>query len=312
MPRYRYRLRPPGDHQGATPPAATPSTATPSRVNVVTAPADRGRCNAPKQSFAHPADCPISSELSVLADLTVVSRVVVCWTVIRNDPGQYDDLAAQWWLPRGQFAILHWLAAARAELVPPAARWGALLVDLGCGAGLLAPHLAGKGYRHVGVDVSASALAQAVAHGVAAVRGDVCRTPLVDGCADVVCAGEILEHVADLSAAVGEACRLLRPGGLLVLDTVAGTALARLLAVTVGERIPGTPPPGIHDPALFVNRERLVTECARHGVPLALRGIRPVVTDLARWLAGRSATVRFMPVSTTAVLFQGAGRKRTS
>lgn len=230
--------------------------------------------------------------------------------VVRNDPAQYDALADQWWRPRGRFAMLHWLAAARAELVPPATRPGAVLVDLGCGAGLLAPHLVGRGYRHVGVDITASALVQAAAHGVTAVRGDVCRTPLAGGCADVVCAGEILEHVTDLPAAVAEACRLLRPGGLLVLDTLADTALARLIAVTVGERIPGTAPPGIHDPALFVNRRRLVAECARHGVSLALRGIRPAAGDVARWLAGRTATVRLVPVPTTAVLFQGAGRKR--
>jgi len=53
--------------------------------------------------------------------------------------------------------MLHWLAAARAAVVPPAGPSGGLLVDLGCGAGLLAPHLAGKGYRHVGVDITASA-----------------------------------------------------------------------------------------------------------------------------------------------------------
>lgn len=68
----------------------------------------------------------------------------------RNDPRQYDDLAGEWWRPDGAFAMLHWLAEARAALVPPATRLDALLVDLGCGAGLLAPHLVGKGYRHVG------------------------------------------------------------------------------------------------------------------------------------------------------------------
>ena len=83
-----------------------------------------------------------------------------------NDPRQYDDLADEWWRPDGAFAMLHWLAEARAALVPPASRPGALLVDLGCGAGLLAPHLAGKGYRHVGVDLTRSALDQAAAHGV--------------------------------------------------------------------------------------------------------------------------------------------------
>lgn len=232
--------------------------------------------------------------------------------VVRNDPAQYDDLAAQWWRPRGEFAMLHWLAAARAELIPTARRPGAILVDLGCGAGLLAPHVTGKGYRHIGVDITASALGQAAAHGVTAVRGDVGRVPLADGCADVVTAGEILEHVSDLAAAVGQACRLLRPGGLLVVDTLADTWLARFVAVTVGERVPGTPPPGIHDPALFVNRRRLVAECARHGVPVALRGIRPAVGDVTRWLAGRVDGVRMVPVPTTAVLFQGVGRKRAT
>ena len=206
--------------------------------------------------------------------------------------------------------MLHWLAAARGALVPAAERDGAVLVDLGCGAGLLAPHVAGKGYRHVGVDLTASALAQAVEHGVLAVRGDVTSVPLADGCADVVAAGEILEHVPDLAATVGEACRLLRPGGLLVIDTLAATALARLIAVTLAERLPGGPPPGIHDPALFVDRAALVRECADHGVDLRLRGIRPSVRDLLRWLRTRRGMVRMVPAPTTAVLFQAVGRRR--
>ncbi|HEX4702668.1 MAG TPA: methyltransferase domain-containing protein [Pseudonocardiaceae bacterium] len=229
--------------------------------------------------------------------------------VVRNDPAQYDELVEQWWRPHGQFAMLHWLAAARAALIPAATRPGALLVDLGCGAGLMAPHLAGLGYQHVGVDITRSALEHAEGHGVTAVRADVCAVPLAGGCADVVTAGEILEHVTDLPAAVGEACRLLRPGGLLVVDTLADTLISRFVAVTLGERVPGGPPPGIHDPALFVNRRKLVAECARHGVALALRGIRPSLAGTARWLAGRADGVRMVPVATTAVLFQGIGRK---
>lgn len=228
----------------------------------------------------------------------------------RNDPAQYDDLAGEWWKPRGAFAALHWLAEARGALVPPAERPGAVLVDLGCGAGLLAPHVAGKGYRHIGVDLGAAGLVDAARHGVAAVRGDVLHVPLADECADVVTAGEILEHVPDLSQAVAEACRLLRPGGLLVIDTIAPTVAARVLMVTVGERVPGGPPPGCHDPDLFVDPDRLARECAAHGVNLRLRGITPHGLDVVRWLAGRTDHVRMRPTRNTSVLYQAVGRRR--
>jgi 2-polyprenyl-6-hydroxyphenyl methylase/3-demethylubiquinone-9 3-methyltransferase len=225
----------------------------------------------------------------------------------RNDLAQYDALSGEWWRPTGVFAMLHWLAAARARLVPEADRPGEVLVDLGCGAGLLAPHVAAKGYRHVGVDLVASALAQAAEHRVRPVRADVTRLPLRDGCAAVVSAGELLEHVTDLPGAVAEACRILRPGGTLVLDTLNATRLARLLAVDIGERIVGVR--GIHDPALFVDPGVLTSECAGHGVELSVRGVRPEVGALLRWLFTRRGEVAIVPSWSTAVLYQGWGVK---
>jgi 2-polyprenyl-6-hydroxyphenyl methylase/3-demethylubiquinone-9 3-methyltransferase len=227
----------------------------------------------------------------------------------RNDVRQYEGMADQWWEPYGTFAMLRWIAAARAELIPPAPRPGAVLVDMGCGAGLLAPHAARLGYRHVGVDLVGTSLRLAAEHGVHAVRGDVQRLPVADGVADAVSAGEILEHVPDMPAAVAEACRVLRPGGTLVLDTIADTRLARIIAVDIAERLPGGAPPGIHDPALFVNRDRLVAEAARHGVRLTLSGMRPPLLGIVKWLARRDPDPRMRPTRLTTVLFQGHGIK---
>jgi 2-polyprenyl-6-hydroxyphenyl methylase/3-demethylubiquinone-9 3-methyltransferase len=224
----------------------------------------------------------------------------------RNDPAQYDDLVDAWGADRGPFAMLHWLAAARAEIVPRPRRPGALLVDVGCGGGLLAPHLAG--YRHVGVDITHSALVVARGLGVEPVRADAARLPLRTGCADVVVAGEILEHVPDLPSVLAELCRVLAPGGTLVIDAIAATWLARLVAVDIAERLPGGPPARLHDPALFVDRRHLVELCAGHGVPLRIRGLRPSAIGYVGWLAGRPAT-RMVPSRLSAVLFQAVGVK---
>jgi 2-polyprenyl-6-hydroxyphenyl methylase/3-demethylubiquinone-9 3-methyltransferase len=231
---------------------------------------------------------------------------------VRNDPRQYDDLAGEWWRPGGGFEILHWLAAARGALVPRATREGAVLLDAGCGAGLLAPHVRRQGYRHVGVDVRRSGLEQSAARGVIPLTGDVTALPLATRSVDVVVAGEILEHVTDLPGTVAELSRVLRPGGLVVLDTVNQTALSRFITVTAGERL-GIAPIGLHDPELFVDPKELTAHFATQGIALQVRGIRPTMTGLLRWLALPSATAgrcgRMVPTWSTAILYQGRGRK---
>jgi 2-polyprenyl-6-hydroxyphenyl methylase / 3-demethylubiquinone-9 3-methyltransferase len=228
----------------------------------------------------------------------------------RNDLAQYDELAGEWWEVSGGFAALHWLAASRAEHLPEAERAGAVLVDLACGGGLMAPYAARLGYLHVGVDLGEAGLRVAAGHGVRPVRGSVLAVPLADGCADVVVAGEILEHVEDDVAVLAECARLLRPGGTLVIDALADTRIGRLLMVTVAERLPGGPPRGIHDPALFVDRARLLAAADRLGLDLRLVGLRPSLRDALLWVAGRREGVRMKPTRSTAVVFAGYGRRR--
>jgi 2-polyprenyl-6-hydroxyphenyl methylase/3-demethylubiquinone-9 3-methyltransferase len=224
-----------------------------------------------------------------------------------NDPLQYDDLATEWWAPRGGFAALHWVAAARARLVPPASSTDAILLDLACGGGLLAPHL--SGYRHLGVDLGEQATQIAREHGVTVVRGNVLALPFRDACADVVVAGEILEHVEDLEGVVAEACRVLKPGGTLVCDTLADTWLCRFVMVTLAERV-GVIPRGIHDGSLFVDPQHLKAICHEHGVELALNGLRPRVLDGLGWVAHVRADVRMVSTRSTQMVFQGKGVKR--
>lgn len=256
-----------------------------------------------------PTDAAGSPVRAVRAGHRSESAAIGARRLPRNDPRQYDELAVEWWRPRGAFAALHWLAATRASLVPPAERKGAILLDLGCGGGLLAPHV--RGYRHVGVDLVESALVLAADHGVLPVRADVRALPVADSSVDVVVAGEIFEHVDKVEKVISEIARVLRPGGVLVFDTVSDGWWSRLSLVTIGERLPGGPPPRIHDPALFVAPSRLKRLCEKNGISIAMWGLRPSVVDYIRFLVSRDRLVRLLPTKSVAGLYQGIGRKGT-
>jgi 2-polyprenyl-6-hydroxyphenyl methylase/3-demethylubiquinone-9 3-methyltransferase len=138
----------------------------------------------------------------------------------------------------------------------------------------------------------------------------VLAVPLAEGCADVVLAGEILEHVEDDVGVLTECARLLRPGGALVLDALAAGRLSTLVNVHLLERLPGGPPKGLHDPALFVDRKRLLAAADRVGLDLELVGLRPSMREAIAWRLGRRDMVRMKPIRSTAVVFAGYGRKR--
>ena len=230
----------------------------------------------------------------------------------RNDPAQYDDLTDEWWPPFGRFAALHWLARSRAELLPAAPAPGSPLLDVACGAGLLAPHLTGRlaGWRHIGLDLSELSLRQARAHGVAPVRADALRLPFADASLPGVVAGEILEHLPDLDAACAELGRVLAPGGVLVIDTLNDTLFTRIGLIRIAEHLPGGAPPRIHDPALLVDPDRLRRLLAAHGVRLGpATGLRPSLRDYFAWTLRRSEQVRMLSTRSTAGVYQALGTK---
>ena len=97
------------------------------------------------------------------------------------------------------------------------------IVDVGCGDGSATHLVRNLDARNtvIGVDWSATALAQARARGLLVIQGgvDTSGLPLPDGCADIVIMSELIEHLVDTDAAVDEVRRVLRPGGVLLLST---------------------------------------------------------------------------------------------
>ena len=93
---------------------------------------------------------------------------------------------------------------------------GHRVLDLGCRDGALSRAYA-DGNNLVGVDADREALEEAQKLGIETHWADLdAPLPFSDESFDVVVAGELLEHLRDPARLVGEARRVLRPGGTFV------------------------------------------------------------------------------------------------
>jgi 2-polyprenyl-3-methyl-5-hydroxy-6-metoxy-1,4-benzoquinol methylase len=96
------------------------------------------------------------------------------------------------------------------------------VLDYGCGAGASAADLLAAGCDVTMADVAEEALRRARARAPAAAARQVTEgapLPFAEDAFDVVWAGEVLEHVADVVGLLAELRRVLRWGGRLLVTT---------------------------------------------------------------------------------------------
>jgi SAM-dependent methyltransferase len=99
---------------------------------------------------------------------------------------------------------------------------GGEVLDLGCGSGELARHLAAMGYLVTGCDIAPAMVRKAVEadvrHAVRWIQLEPCwqALPFADGSLDAVVSASVLEYLPDPCAVLAECARVLRPAGILV------------------------------------------------------------------------------------------------
>lgn len=183
-------------------------------------------------------------------------------TIRPEEAAFFDDLARDWWNPKGKMASLHELNPVRLEFLRASidAHWndarhaakplaGKSVLDIGCGAGLLCEPMARLGGDVTGVDAAAQNASVAAAHAEAVgldiryMTGEVADLDI--GVFDLVICSEVIEHVADKNAFIADVAARLAPGGLLVMSTPNRTAASRVLLVGAAEAV-GYVPRGTH------------------------------------------------------------------
>ena len=199
-----------------------------------------------------------------------ITRVAPHDTIIDNEFYHHD----QSWHTQEDLATLHRLNSARIpffdntfrqqlDLTP--SRKGAFL-EIGCGGGIVSVALAKLGYRMTAIDPATKALEQARSHarghGVAdktvfqeATAYDLSAFP--DSSFSGVVMADVLEHLLDLPTAMQQVRRVLKPGGVLVFDTINRTYRSYIGAIVLAQDVFKLVPPNCHDWRLFIKPEEL-------------------------------------------------------
>ncbi|KAK8213790.1 hexaprenyldihydroxybenzoate methyltransferase mitochondrial precursor [Phyllosticta capitalensis] len=197
-----------------------------------------------------------------------------------SEVSHFNNLASSWWDPHGPSRILHLMNQLRhpfiqrclsSQSTPPPSRLRYL--DVGCGGGIFAESAARQRNTEsvLGIDPTPEVLAVAEAHK----RQDpllmeegrltyknipIEQLPLPaqpqDGF-DIVSCFEVIEHVSMPADFLKKLMPHVRPGGWLVMSTIARTWTSWATTNLIAEDILGIVPRGTHDWNKYINEDEL-------------------------------------------------------
>jgi 2-polyprenyl-6-hydroxyphenyl methylase/3-demethylubiquinone-9 3-methyltransferase len=179
---------------------------------------------------------------------------------INND--FYHDLGEGWYDHSNHpVALLRAENAARIPWVAKRLSPGSKVLDVGCGAGLLANALAKMGHQVTGIDLSETSLTVAKAHDETKsanyLTANAYSLPFQNNEFDAVCAMDVLEHVEEPHLLIGEAARVLKPKGVLFFHTFNRTLLSYLMVIKGVEWCVQNTPRNMHVYPLFIKPREL-------------------------------------------------------
>jgi 2-polyprenyl-6-hydroxyphenyl methylase/3-demethylubiquinone-9 3-methyltransferase len=168
----------------------------------------------------------------------------------RIDNKIYNTKQAGWWETDSPFHLIKLLLnPVRINYIQkklteqfPLGLTGKIALEVGCGGGILCEDIAKMGVDVTGIDPSEPSITCATKH---AKQNDLSikyrvaggeNIPFKDECFDIALSCDALEHVRDLPQVISEISRVMKPGGILIYDTINRTLLSYIVAIKILQR----------------------------------------------------------------------------
>ncbi|WP_284945164.1 bifunctional 2-polyprenyl-6-hydroxyphenol methylase/3-demethylubiquinol 3-O-methyltransferase UbiG [Acidisoma cladoniae] len=223
-------------------------------------------------------------------------------TLSLDEVARFDALAQDWWAPDGPMAPLHRMNPLRARWITQrlAKPLAGEILDIGCGAGLLAEALAKAGFSVLGLDAAEAAIAAARVHAQGQnlplrYRAGRIEDVIAEGTRfPVVTALEVIEHVPDPQVFLQRLAEVLEPGGLLFVSTL-NRSLRSLLTAKIGaEYILRLLPAGTHTWRQFIPPAQLATMAASAGLRVTASAGMSFDPWRGQWRESRDLSINYI------------------
>ncbi|MDB4498038.1 bifunctional 2-polyprenyl-6-hydroxyphenol methylase/3-demethylubiquinol 3-O-methyltransferase UbiG [Gammaproteobacteria bacterium] len=193
-----------------------------------------------------------------------------------TEVNKFNELASRWWDENSEFKPLHQINPLRVNYINERTSLaGKLVLDVGCGGGLLTEGMAAFEAQVTGIDLAPDSLEVARLHLLES--GYSIDYQLIEaaqlklshsGHFDVVTCLEVLEHVPDPAELIRDCAAMLKPGGHLMLSTLNRNIKSFMGAIVGAEYLLGLVPKGTHDFERFIKPSEMNRWAQSAGVQL--------------------------------------------
>ncbi|OCG03061.1 bifunctional 2-polyprenyl-6-hydroxyphenol methylase/3-demethylubiquinol 3-O-methyltransferase UbiG [Gilliamella sp. wkB112] len=194
-----------------------------------------------------------------------------------NEINKFSQFAAEWWDPNGKCKPLHIINPLRVDYIRQqcGSLVDKLVLDVGCGGGILSESLAKLGAQVTAIDLAEESLAVAKHHAEQNGLNIDYQKQTVEDLSqltpnryDLITCMELLEHVPDPTSIINACAKLLKPNGQLFLSTINRNHKARLMLIVGAEYIARLVPKGTHDFNRFIRPSELMTWVEQSGLKI--------------------------------------------